>query len=118
VTVALVVLALLAIVAFEVRADRKVRRSTTGATPVVIVRGLKPRWWRKLAGKAVSGAVTLAILGGLLLVALRMPKSSHVIDYRHQAPPAATTPAAPIHSTAHPGAGAPTSSKTSTPKGH
>ncbi|MFL6115409.1 MAG: hypothetical protein ACJ786_29295 [Catenulispora sp.] len=117
-TVVLVVLALLAIVAYEIRADRKVRRSTAGATPVVIVRGLKPRWWRKLAGKAVSGAVTLAILGGLLLAALRIPKSSHVIDYRHQTPPGATTPAAPVHSTAYPAAGIPTSSKSSTPKGH
>jgi len=118
VTIVLVVLALLAVVAYEVRADRKVRRSTAGATPVVIVRGLKPRWWRKLAAKTVSGVLTLAILAGLLLAALRMPKSSHVIDYRHQAPPAATTPAAPTHHATRPAAGTPTSSKTSTPKGH
>jgi hypothetical protein len=118
VIVALVVLALLAVMAYEVRADRKVKRSTAGATPVVIVRGLKPRWWRKLLGKAVSGALTLAILAGLLLAALRMPKSGPAIDYRHQAPPTATTPAAPTHRATNPAAGTPTSSKTSTPKGH
>jgi|GEM_PF-2769277 len=116
-TIALVVLALLAVVAFEVRADRKARRATAGATPVVIVRGLKPRWWRKLVDKALSGALTLAILAGLLLAALRMPKQGHVIDYRHQTPTTAT-PAAPIHAATHPAAGTPTSSKTSTPKGH
>lgn len=102
----LIVLALIAVVAYEVRADRKVKRSTAGATPVVIVRGLKPRWWRKLAAKALSGALTVAILAGLLLAALRMPKSDHPgIDYRRQQPPASApsgtrTPSAPAHSPA------------------
>lgn len=75
-TIVLVALAVAAFVAYEVRADRKVRRSTAGATPVVIVRGLKPRWWRGLVSRAVSLAVGAGVLFALVVAAGHAHKSA------------------------------------------
>lgn len=117
--VVLIVLALVAFAVYEVRADRKVRRSTAGASPVVIVRGLKPRWWRGLSRKAGGWLVQGAVLLGLLLLALHMRKTAPA-DVNNRWPmPGSTSPAAPASpSTGHPAAHAATSSKPSTPKGH
>lgn len=98
--VVLLVLGAVALVAYEIRADRRVRRSTAGAAPVVIVRGLKPRWWRGLVRKGLEQLLTLAILAGLLLAALHVRKgASPDVDHRWPFP---TAPAAGSYGSAHP----------------
>ena len=92
-TIGIVLLAALLFVVYEVRADRKVRRATEGATPVVIVRGLKPRWWRGLLGKAVSLAVTGAVLAALTMAAGHVHPSGPSRD-PERAWPFVTTPPA------------------------
>ena len=91
-TIGILSLAALLFVVYEVRADRKVRRATEGATPVVIVRGLKPRWWRGLLGQAVSLAVTAAVLVALATAATHVGKSGPS-DPEHAWPFVTTPPA-------------------------
>ena len=64
-----IVVGIVGLVVFEVRADRRVRRSTAGATPVVVVRGLRPRWWRGLLRNVASFVVSVAVFTGLGLLA-------------------------------------------------
>lgn len=90
-TIVLLLLGALAFVAYEVRADRKVRRSTAGATPVVIVRGLKPRWWRGLLSRAAGLLVGAAVLFALLAAAMHV-RTSAPSDPSHAWPFVTTLP--------------------------
>ncbi|MEY9933481.1 hypothetical protein ABH926_008136 [Catenulispora sp. GP43] len=86
-----IVVGTVGLVVYEVRADRRVRRSTAGATPVVVVRGLRPRWWRLLLAKAIGFVVSVAFFVGVGLVAV------HVLR-------GASTTSNPEHSWPMPGA--------------
>ena len=90
-----IVVAIVGFVVYEVRADHKVRRSTAGATPVVIVRGLRPRWWRLLLRNLASFVVSVAVFtgGGLLLVhVLRGASLPSNTDHTWPMPGATFTP--------------------------
>jgi len=92
VTIAVIVIGVVGLVGYEVGADRKVRRSTAGATPVVVVRGLRPRWWRRLLGKAIGFTVSFVVVLGLGLLVLHLVGTAVPSDVEHRWPmPAATT---------------------------
>lgn len=86
-----IVVGIAGLIMYEVRADRRVRRSTAGATPVVVVRGLRPRWWRLLLAKAIGFVVSVAFFVGVGLVVV------HVLR-------GASTTSNPEHSWPMPGA--------------
>jgi len=96
-----IVVAIVGFVVYEVRADHKVRRSTAGATPVVIVRGLRPRWWRLLLAKAIGFVVlTGAFFGaGLVLWHLASTADPSNVEHSWPMPGATSTPdLTPMHS--------------------
>src|SRR3954447_9977800 len=89
-----IVVGIVGLVVFEVRADRRVRRSTAGATPVVVVRGLRPRWWRVLLAKAIGLVVlTAAFVGaGLVLWHLAVTATTSNGEHSWPMPGATSTP--------------------------
>jgi hypothetical protein len=95
-----IVVGIVGLVVYEVRADRRVRRSTAGATPVVVVRGLRPRWWRLLLAKAIGFVVlTGAFFGaGLVLWHLVGTATPSNVEHSWPMPGAASTPdLTPMH---------------------
>jgi hypothetical protein len=95
-----IVVGIVGLVVYEVRADRRVRRSTAGATPVVVVRGLRPRWWRLLLAKAIGFVVlTGAFFGaGLVLWHLASTATPSNVEHSWPMPGATSTPnLTPMH---------------------
>ncbi|MEY9930421.1 hypothetical protein ABH926_005066 [Catenulispora sp. GP43] len=97
-----IVVGIVGLVVYEVRADRRVRRSTAGATPVVVVRGLRPRWWRLLLAKAIGFVVSVAVfvcVGLVAVHALRGASTTSNPDHSWPMPGATSTPNfTPMHS--------------------
>lgn len=97
-----VVVGIVGLVVYEVRADRRVRRSAAGATPVVVVRGLRPRWWRLLLRNVVSFVVSVVVFTGLGLLlwhVLHSTSLSSNTDRTWPMPGATSTPVlTPQHS--------------------
>lgn len=86
-----IVVGIVGLVIYEVRADRRVRRSTAGATPVVVVRGLRPRWWRLLLAKAIGFVVLTGAFFGAGLVLWHVAGTAAPADTGHTWPmPGAT----------------------------
>jgi hypothetical protein len=87
-----IVVGIVGLVVYEVRADRRVRRSTAGATPVVVVRGLRPRWWRLLLGKAIGFVFSTAAFVGLGLLVWHLAGTAAPSNVEHTWPmPGATS---------------------------
>ena len=87
-----IVVGIVGLVVYEVRADRRVRRSAAGATPVVVVRGLRPRWWRLLLAKAIGFVVLTGAFFGAGLVLWHLAGTAAPSNGEHSWPmPGATS---------------------------
>jgi hypothetical protein len=102
-TIALAIVGMAALVAWEVHAAR--RDAKFSATPVVIVKAPGARWWRRLAEQAVKAAIVVAVFAAALVLVRRSANPG--TDPEHSWPMPSTTPASshtPSHS-ATPGKG-------------